>query len=79
MEEKFDAKVITTIAGLYKEMDELINSLGLDIVREHSPELEQRANSLKSYINDYAQRYCKGLAYAEKMDVSEIEETVKEK
>lgn len=79
MEKKFDAKVITTMAGLYKEMDELINSLGLDVVREHSPELESRTRSLKGYINDYAQRYCKGLAYAEKMDVSEIEETVKNK
>lgn len=79
-EQEFDKKMMNTLIQLYKEVDNEISSLGENIVMEHSPGLINRREKLEDYITNYAQHYFPGLAYAERMEISEIEEyTVKTK
>ena len=76
MEKRLDLKVMQTLIGLYKEIAEQINIHGEETIRMHSPELIERRDILESYVVNYAQHFYKGLAYAEHMDISEIEEAI---
>lgn len=76
MEKDFDINVIKSLISLYKEISEQIESLGESVVSEHLSSLIKRRETLKLYIVNYSQRYFKGLAYAEHMNMSEIEEFI---
>ena len=73
-EQEFDKKVMNGLIELYKDLDKEINSLEENVVMEHCPGLISRREKLEDYITNYAQHYFPGLAYAERMEISEIEE-----
>lgn len=73
-EKEFDTKVMKSLISLYNEINEQIESFGEKTIHEHSPELINRRNKISDFITNYAQLYFKGLAYADHMKISEIEQ-----
>ena len=79
LEKEYDKKVISSLINLYKEIENEINLLGEDSVKEHSPGLIQRKETIRGIIVKYAQIYCKGYANAERMSMNEIEEIIRKR
>lgn len=77
-EKEFDVKVMEVLIPLYNEVAEQINEVGETVYRQYSPELIERRDRVGGYITTYAQHYFQGLAYADKMSIAEIEETIKD-
>lgn len=75
-EKEFDIGVIKALIELYKEVELEIQSLGEDVLREYSPAIMERRTKIKNYIRDYAQTFIPGYAYANHMDISEMEEDI---
>ena len=74
MEQEYDKKILTFLIDTYKQLENEINSIGRDTVREHSPGLIQRQITVKKLIIEYAQMYCKGYGYADYMSIDDLED-----
>lgn len=74
MEQEYDKKILTFLIDTYKQLENEINSIGRDIVMEHSPGLIQRQLTVKKLIIEYAQMYCKNYAYADYMSIDDLED-----
>ena len=75
-ERDFDIGVIKALIELYKEVEFEIQSLGEDVLKEHAPAILERKTKIKKYICDYVQSFIPDYAYASRMDVSEIEQSI---
>ena len=74
MEQEYDKKILTFLIETYRQLEGEIRLIGRDNVRLHSPGLIQRQATVKKLINEYAQVYCKGYAYADYMSIDDLED-----
>ena len=72
-ERDIDIKVMASLIKVYKEVDQTIQNFGAEILITEAPGIIHRKNTIEDMIKKYAQTHFKGLAYADQMDVDEIE------
>lgn len=75
-EKEFDLKVMESLIALNRLVDNEIEEMGIDMAEAFMPELCARSKKIKGFLVNYGQHYFKGLAYAEYMNVDEIESVV---
>lgn len=70
--DEFDNNYLEQLEKSYNDINEEIESLGVDEVKEHSPLLLTRRTLIANSIVSYAQHFIVGLANADNLKVEDI-------